>query len=1838
MINYYIAEVKIDKSNTQSAINKIDSIAATSSDPVLKSILSTLQADIYMAYYLNDRWKYNSRSLPLTPLPADITEWSGEQFKAHIISLISAAMSHEAELKKVPISAYESVITNDGSPRSVASLRLMGIYYPTLFDFVASTSVSILKKLQPSQTFLSWGLLTRHNLYISFPFTKYDPVVSQILGIYASLLKFHETGSAPFINTDVNRIKFVTDHIYRDYSSDSSSSETDNRKIQLLKDLYQECRQSEFSGDILLAIYESFGFQQKTVADKKWLYANIEHNIESFKAYPRRNELINYANSLKKKSVSITYPTVAAPGVPVKFNLDLNNVSTGKIYVFDVSTSPVTATSVNNLPARSSAIAVIPFKSPNLNQTPFADKIEVEYTFPKIGSYVAIASFDGEATNPGRIFYPKIHITHYSLASSRFDTTKLWALDAMTGAPIQGAEIHVSTRKNRQRIESIIGKTNADGSLITDKYGDAWMTYAGDKYAMPLYTYNVHNTPEAPSWRMTADGFSSLAIYHPGDSVEWMAIVYEYCGTDHRVVANKKVTAVLYDASHNPLDTLSLTTDDFGRVTGTFTLPEDCLSGHFTISINEFMSLFSFMVSDYKLPSFFVDIEPAENDTPALGDVTLKGKVKTYSGFPLADAKLRVTLYAAPSLFYWYNRSNPVEFQTIDAETDVNGNFEIVLTKDILDLSPIPAPIFTAKVSALSETGESQEKEVRFVTSKKYSIRTSIPENINVATPSTQIKAQVVDYRDSIVSMPIDIAISKDSTLRFSGKISADSAAIDLTGLPSGKYDLKLSLADADMASSVTKTVVLYRPTDRETPVPGTLLWYPETQINIDVDGSGSWLYAVDCPTNLLVTIHDDDKILSQRWIKTAKGMTTLPLHLPEGIDLATVDIALTGNYRSATASLKLKRDITKKSIRFKTESFRDKLVPGSEETWTFRIVDGSANGVKAAVILDMYNTALDALASYSLDLYPTSDRNRLYYSWDQPALNQTNSFNFEGITPKSLSSPYLGTPDFYTYGQPWIGSLMIRGNMAMAKMALGARSASQTNGKYESDAMVTTEEAVYEVMSSADSGAAPEAAPEKETGIQSQEIPFSYREREVALAFFRPMLTSDENGHLSFTFTVPNANTTWGFKALAYTDSLISTNFSASVIANKPVMVQPNLPRFLRAGDSVVVKASVMNNSDSEQSVVTTIEIFDATTGKTLSKYDKTDVIAAGSSVVVENSFEAPTDKPFIGYRIKSSTEDFADGEQTLLPVLPAVAPVIDSYPFYITPADKDFSMALPQVPTDARVSLQFCENPTWYVVTALPGLLDINASTANEAAASIFSAAIASGLLRDNPSIAEALKAWSESDKSDGTLTSMLQKNEDLKQVLLASTPWMLDAKNDSERMSRLSLLFDSKTVSTAIKDNISMLKKLSRGGGGWAWNSYCNEPSMWATENVLLLFGELLKLGYLPESKDLSDMILKSIKWIDSETAQRYKKAPDSDYSLYIFLRDNFKKMKNVPAVNSRIVNATTQRILSKWKNVSTTMKGIYAIILANNGQPAVAKTILASLREYSTYSPAKGMWWPSLDDMTVWSMDKIGATSILLDAFATVEPGCQDIDRIRQWLILQKEAKDWGTSVTTSSVVASILSTSSRWIAPAGGAVVTVAGKKVEPTDINRFTGYFRTTVPLTEKSKGDLKVTRKSDSPAWGALYYLYTDSMTTTKAHACDDLSVEKRLIVDKNYTDSLCVGDKVTVQLTLKVGRDMDYVTVVDERPACYEPVEQIPAPLYSEGICFYRENKDASTRLFITHLPKGVYILTYDVWANNAGSFASGVATVQSQYAPQLTAHSSGSRIDVSEGDQKQ
>lgn len=1806
LIDYAIAQSLIDNDNLPATIAKIESICEAEKDPCTKSILYTLLADIYSEIYLSQRWKYDRRETSQQAVSNDYTTWSGNDFTEKIISLCDSALANTEALQATPLKDYKSVITHDNYTL---------IFYPTLYDFIARHAIDTLDELSTTNDIFSISWLCRYDIYQKLKFTYTSPIAQRILTLYQSLLKFNADRPAAFINCDLARIDFIRSSVYDDHQS--SETDQEENTFNLLQALYNRYSDTEYSAEILWKIYTNGDLSEQ---NRKWLYNAITSHIRNFPAYYNIGCLKNALATLSQPSIELRAQDLVVPNDT--FSINITNLNTADftidIYRLPESVQPRKSQFRQGKTEKSpTLISSTPFKCDSI--VPYENIITFNTALTTPGEYIIVPNFNGNGYKANKT-YDIINCTDLVISVQSFnDQTWASVVNPLTGAPVENATIYNYINNKCSKIATT---DTAGRAVIKATKGRIFASKGNCTSKFNYYIYDANNN----NARYFGSCYTDLAVYHPGDSVKWAAVLYVIEGNSRKPAKDKFFTATIRDANYQIKDTVTLCSDAWGRINGSFKIPAEGLTGNYQIQVEDkaktTYTYGSFTVSDYKLPTYYVIVTEVLKGTPHSGAVTLKGKAESYSGFPIADAQLTVGL--SVSQRYWWRSFSSKSYYTTTASTNSDGTFTIEFPAELLAEAPIPNGLFTAKITAVSTSGESNEISKSFTVGTAYIIEASLDENIDVANP-IKLNVKLNDINGVVINDTINYNLTQDDKIIYTGSFTSNNPVVDLRNVASGNYSFTFSIADAEKATPVTiENINLYRPSDK-LPPEDTPLWIPQDSYIIE-NNHASILYGTSkSNSHIEYIVWNSDKIISRGWLTPAPGLHHFEVDIPDGVRNLTITFNTINNYLYICKKVNITIKNSTPEIKLEVESFRDRITPGATETWKFKVTDNTGNGSKSAMILDMYAKALDKIKAAEWHFSPYTANGFTYYC-NAPDIGSWWAYFYADISKSGICKS-ITQPELETYGYHFLEQRYV--TLYSANRVTAESSTKVTKYAVVNDyADLETEETNDDLGSAQD-----------ETKLPTATRPSTdYRMAETPLAFFEPMLTTDDNGQLSFTFTAPNANTTWCFNAIAYNADLLTDDISFDVISNKPIMVQPNLPRFLRTGDYADIKASVMNNSDTIQSIVTTIEIFDYASGNIIKHDTHSDTIAAGKSAIVTTSVNAPFDSPFIGYRIKSTNGIYTDGEQAIIAILPSSTPVIDTKPFYLGAKEHSYTTELPEMPADAKVTLQFCENPVWYCVTALPGLRATESRSSLSAMAAVFSAAVADGILRNNPDIATALHKWEQSNKTDSTLMSMLERNQDLKNILLNATPWVMDARSDTERMARLALLFDKDEINRTYSRNITLLAELQRGKGGWAWIAENKEASQWCTLNILEMLGHLKQLGYMPNDKRLDTMIENAVKQLDDCNARTFAKYPQQDYCYYVLIRDYFKDIKQSTAAR-RVTSATVQRLITGWKDENITRKAISALILNNNGYPTTSRQILNSMREYARSSASLGMWWPSLDDMTQWSMGKIGATAIILDAFYAVEPQCAEIDLIRQWLILQKEAKDWGTSVTTSSVIASILKTGSNWSHQSQDSIVKVGDNIVTPNVIEQTTGYFRSDISKMNPSGATLSVYKTSDTPAWGAVYCQYSNEMSRVTPSSCEAVSIEKRLYKQTATSngmiwtpaDSISIGDRIKVELLIKTSRDMDYVTIIDDRAACFEPVEQLPTPIFAEGLFFYRENRDAVTNIFVDRLPKGTYLLSYQMFVNNAGIFSAGVASIQSQYAPSLSAHSSGEIISV-------
>jgi len=1821
LIDYALAQSAISNDNLPAVIEKINDVRLTESDGCVKSMLDILMARIYLNIYNADKYKYDTREIPISPLPSNFREWSGEQFREVISGLCSEALNAHEVLKETPIAEYSSVIDLTHEAQ---------IYFPTLYDFVATTSISIRSQLSQFSNVFPLTVFTPARIFIMSP--RYVPSskeAQKILDTYADLLKFHADDPAPFIRTELDRIDFISDGLYWNLSD-----KADQRKEKILKELYDKYSGSEFSGDILIALAENIPLEH--------YYGLFKDFVIKFPAYHQINCIKNYISKIERPRLVMSVDELVAPGEKTDIRISGANVSKATVTVFRVpdSESPFeryynikTKILAGNL--KKTVEKVVTFSG----TVPFTLDTVVSVIIPEYGNYIAVIDSPQiplPTENNRHSSYRKIHCTHLALNSVSFNDNRILIINPFTGQPVENADVKYQHSRGRATTIKTLGISDKDGFVRNDGINDLMLVQKGnDRYSIPEWIWTSSDNMES---QFNVFGETDLALYRPGDTVKWVGVAYRSTRNTHNLVNGKKISAILYNANYQAIDTLDCVSDDFGRISGEFLLPENELTGNYRIKFDNYGSVF-FMVSDYKLPTYYIEVLTVQTGVPEAGAVTLTGRARTYSGMGLADVPVDMQLSASEFSFFF--RNNDVKFYTDTVTTDSNGNFSIIIGKDVLENSPAPDGIFTARLTATSQSGESRNISRSFTVGNAHRIEAALPQNIDVTNP-VKLNLRILNSADSSVSAQVKCDIYSHDTLINTLNLKAPSPVVDFTSVPSGEYRLVMSTPEL-IADSITLTnICLYRPVDKKSPVDRPL-WTPldGKSVTTGKHRECDILFATVAPeSHILYTLTDNSKIIEQKWIDMPAGMHHLPVILPENVTEAKVTLMSVFNKISSVAAISVKSPETDNKFVLVAESFRNKVIPGTEETWTFRTIGKDGHGQASAMILSMYNSALDALHTQTRKFSPINTfvpQFNIRLSQYDNEVHYINETHLRFLTCNSLVTPQLNTygRQFYNSGIHIRGvrSPMYKSAMVMNTTAVKTEGAHDLAEVEEEVAEDSAEPSLLDVAFGIDTGVA--EAESKAAGTEPEQD-FSYRENEVALAFFNPTLTTDADGRLEFTFRVPNANTTWAFNAIAYNQDVETAGYVSAVLANKPVMVQPNLPRFLRVGDIAILKALVFNNESQDEDISVNMELFNPSDNSIITATDTVVNVPAGGNIPVMINVKAGLDMPFIGYRIKAGNGRFTDGEQTLIPVLSSISPVIDTYPFYISPDTLAFTMKLPEVKTGSNTTLEYCNNPAWYVITALPGINAEELKTSQQAAEAIFTAAVADGLLSEYPVIRKALKEWTSGNTSDSTLVSMLERNSDLKKILIQATPWLLDAKNDTERMQRLVLILDEKNIRNVYDKSIALLSDLQQNEGGWAWLRQSNEASQWATYSVLMTLGKLNRMGFLPDNQKLKKMIRQALAYHQTCVEKDYRRYPRQDYSSYVYLRDLWPEYEPSTTGN-KIIASVIQKSLSGWKKMPVDDKARCALLLKNHGYGNQAKKILSSLDEYAVYKPEQGMWWPSVGDVYGGTMYQLQTTADALMAYYYVSPGSIQIDRIRQWLILQKETRNWGASSVANNVIAAIVMTSPSWIEETGKSEITIGSTKLDISDTDKLLGYIRTALPSDSVSASCLSITKAAHTPAWGAVYCRYNEIMTEVSPSGCEALSVEKTFLRQDGTSWSVAkdykLGDRIRIQLTVKANRDLEYITIDDERAACFEPVEQLPKPIYSEGVCFYRENRDASTNMFVTYMPKGTYILTYEVWANNSGTFTSGIASAQSQYAPQISAHSGGNMINVAQ-----
>lgn len=1839
-IQLTVARDRISHANYAKSLECFRRIAAECSEPYT-SLAKLLEAQLYQQIYQEDRWQYDRRQLPLDSIPADVTEWSGDMFSMTVRRLVAEASADE-KLADIPLADITPILQNyEDAVKAGFSVA----------DFIDIQGAQIVNTFsRHSNNILPFGSNVKN------PMADTHDMPASSMCIYM----INNAVSRHIHDSNANGLAFLYRLKY-DYLPDSGREDFLKQCVDRLKD-------TPYCSQLLVLYANTIQNEKNPNSARRERLALYDDYLKRFPQAPGICQVKNERAELLQESVSITFDNQILPGVGARGNYEARNIYDFYVLIYDcpgnVDGERYERIKVSGFVKGRTPVASVHVQADSVKP----DIMQGEFVMPalKPGHYIALPSRN--STSSGALNgddYMRWQIFNVSGITYRRDgKERLYIVDGVNGAPVEGATVKFYNDSHNKPVLVKSTVTDADGCCQIPS-GERWLNFTAEKNGnictSQMWLGNSYDNEVKID--TLAKILTDRSIYKPGEKIGFTSVVWMNRKNVLSPVANHNFKVVLYDANAKEVDSVKMTTDADGRLHGEFTVHRDGLLGTYVVMLKytglksrvwDNITLTSVEVADYKSPTFYVEMTGADGNVNPGDTVTLLGKARTYSGMPVAGAEVKYTV--SSSTPWWWRFRSPEATYGGKTVTDAKGEFKIVLPTDDLKGSPYERGCFTVKADVTDAAGETrQSPDAWFSTVVAYAIDPVMPERVDASEAFEGWKVSAVDAMRHPAKKTIYFRIKNNKgEIVEEGSFESPLFSPDIRKLTSGEYDVVFSFskefAQSDDMPNVERKVVVYRAGERRPPVE-TALWVPVKSVVTDAKAGGKVKVTVGSSYKdswLLVETADTKHVIERRWVQPKGDNITIDVPAPADDSRLFVTISATRNLNSSEETITVIPAKQARSLEVGVVTFRERIEPGARESWKFKFSVKGKPMANIPVMAVMTNKALNALNPFSWSFNPA-----LGLYWNNPTridFSNPSKMTISGmghLDNVRCNLPQFNVPEFNTYGQSLyggyyggadymvmnemsaampaapMGNVHIRGNRMMKSAAM------KESAKMDADDVF--EEAHEEAYASGTDGG---------NGGNEQREEVQIRQVECPLAFFKPDLHTDSDGVATVDFEAPLFVGTWQFQIAGYTPDMLGTTAIYDAVASKSVMAQMNAPRFLRFGDNAQISATLFNNTDKQADLSGRIEVFDPATEKVLASRDfAAESVAADGSRTVTMSFAADMMLSQIGIRAYAYSGANSDGEQTIIPLYPSSTPVTESTTFYLHPGAATLDVKLPKYGKNSKVTLTYCDNPVWECVTAMPSLLEPKSVNALAQINALYGNAVAAGLCRDYPDLMRGiLEMASPENAADSTLVSNLQKNADLKAVTLNNTPWVNDAEAETERMKQLVKYADKEAAEKSVASIVKTLKDTQRADGGWSWCPDMRESSQYITSRVLLYFGMLRGMGYLP--KDCDAMATKAFAFCDNEIVKDWKRTSPRYFSVsqllnYLYVKSFFPDVKATNGFGE-LEKLAISKIRNGWRDFDIYNKATAATLMSRRGYGKDAALILESLRQYASKSDEKGMWYDNLNESAFSSFNNLITTAQVLEAYAEIEPKNPAVDGLRQWLLLQKQVQNWGDERNTCEVVHAILTTGTKWTSASEAPVITLGGKPVNPGRVAALTGSFTVNLDASDASGKKLSVSKSSAGPSWGGVVTQYVAPIKDVKSASVPQLSIEKNVYaVSISGKDAVAssgpfkVGDRVRVTLTIKADRDLDYVAVLDSRAACLEPAEQISGYTQSDGTWFYREVRGNATNLFIPYLSKGTHVISYECFVDRAGEYSLGIAQAQSQYAPVISAHSKGAVI---------
>ena len=1441
-------------------------------------------------------------------------------------------------------------------------------------------------------------------------------------------------------------------------------------------------------------------------------------------------------------------------------------------------------------------------------------------------------------------------------------TLELVVVDAVSGQPVSEAEVTIYTEKG--------GGYSPQQTYQADKQGTLKLDFLNSN----KYWYNAHTAadnamPILNLWKNdyyykeskrkeVLQLFTDRSIYRPGQTVYVSGLAYEMEKDSTRVLADKKYTVSLYDANNNETGKVEVRTNGFGSFSGQFVLPSPCLTGYFSLRAAD--TSVSFKVEEYKRPTFDVTFEPVKVEYQVGDSIEVVGMAKTFAGAPVQNARVHYNISRSYAWVWRFMGRGSARWEG-EAMTDADGKFSVPVHFEIdSDRRESPLWYYTYNIQAdvTDGAGETQQANLSLPLGSTSMVLNmdNLPDNL-VKEKKLEIKLTAMNLSGEPVDTPVTYQVvemeeqkdgqEKEGRKVLTGTVEANKSFVPeaIYALPSGNYRLKLSAKDTQgRECTASKNFLLFSLNDKRPPFVITD-WFYQDGLEFDA-ASPATVYIGSSEKNvyLLYDVFAGNKRLESKRIELSDSVVSFRFpYKKEYGDGILVSMAFVKDGRLYSHNARIMKPAPEKKLQLKWTTFRDKLRPGQQEEWKLTVLYPDGSPAEAEMLATMYDASLDKIYSaHKLDFgvdfhyvvpltyWNTSYMRNAYLYVDFP-LKRLRAVPLEY---SELIIPSTGRMEAMVVG--YGGSP--RATLAGALKIRGRSAANAVMNQEAVTDMVLQEEMVEtSAQEKVEMGSSEELA---ETGD------IQIRENFAETAFFYPQLRTNEKGEVSISFVLPESLTRWTFMGLAHTRNVDYGKIEATATASKEFMLQPNMPRFVRVGDKANIAASLMNLSDKGVKGTVRMELFNPETEKVFYSQKQKFDVKGGETGHVNFTFEVSDKYAVMACRMVADGDTFSDGEQRYIPVLTDKQWVTETVPLNVNgEGAHTFSLENlfnkhSKTASEQRLTVEFTAHPAWYAVQALPVVANPQNEDALSWATAYYAHSLAAFIVKENPRIKQVFDSWKAQGGTKETFMSNLQKNQELKNILLAETPWLTEATNEAEQKQRIATLFDLNTMNSQLAVSVEKLGELQNADGAWSWYKGM-QGSRYVTTQVMEMLVRLNALTHQDADSRMQPMIQKGFEYLGKQAAEEYKSMKEAEKKGAVGLRPSEQVLRYLyicaldgkAPVDEKVNRYFIDKLSGEGKELTIYEKALGAIILQQAGKVAEAKLFMQSLMEYSVVTDEMGRYFDTPKARYSWFSYKIPTEVAAMEAIQRITKDTKAIDEMKRWLLKQKQTQTWETPIATADAVYALMATgASDLLANTGGVEITL-GKEVIRTPADDAIGYIKKTVSGDVMNIKKVSVDKEGTGMGWGAVYAQYLESMDQISGQG-NGLSVSRQLYKGDealNESAPLKVGDKITVRLTVKADRDMDFVQIKDDRAACMEPLQAVSGFRWSNGLGYYQATKDASTQFFIDQMRKGTYVIEYQVYVNRTGEYQAGIATVQSAYAPEFGGHTGGYRVMV-------